>query len=348
MAYTARSTTWSANDTLTASALNGEFNVLINGLSDGTKDVNMSAATFASLTISGVSTFSGAVSMNGTIGLGNASGDQITFTGTVVSAILATDATYALGGTSNGWTALYLDNAATDGGSVYFDGSNASYLQSAADGASLKVGGFTSVLPNTTASVALGGSSNAFKSLLLDNGATDGGAVYFNTGTTAFIKSDASGATLATGGFTDLDHASVKAYYNTNDGDSYSTGPAIVDFEESVYDSHSAVTVGGSWHFTVPITGVYLVSSHVQFVSASYTVSDSVILSVYKNGTLYARLGIVEAGSSTSFNIGVGGSALVAASATDTIDVRVQNAKGSTALSSTATSSYIQIIKLSQ
>ena len=184
--------------------------------------------------------------------------------------------------------------------------------------------------------------------VLLNNAATDGGAVYFDGGTTAFLKCNAAGTTISTGGVTDLDHASVKAAYQTDDGDSYGTASTIVDFEASVYDSHSAVTIGAAWKFTAPITGIYLVSAYVEFQSAAYTASDSVSLTLFKNGAAYARLAFVEAGSTTTFNLSAGGSALVSLAATDYIDVRVTNGSGSTALTTTITSNRIEIIKLSQ
>lgn len=59
--------------------------------------------------------------------------------------------------------------------------------------------------PKTAATYNLGDSTQTWLALYLDNGATDGGAVYFNASSTAFLKSDASGADLDVGGFTGLD-----------------------------------------------------------------------------------------------------------------------------------------------
>ena len=48
-----------------------------------------------------------------------------------------TDSAQTLGTTSFGWRALYLDNTPTSGGTVYFDGSDQTYMESSADGLTL-------------------------------------------------------------------------------------------------------------------------------------------------------------------------------------------------------------------
>lgn len=63
--------------------------------------------------------------------------------------------------------------------------------------------------PSASATYALGSTSLAYTGIFLDNGATDGGAVYFNASATAFIKSDASAGDLDISGFTDVDFNSV-------------------------------------------------------------------------------------------------------------------------------------------
>lgn len=53
------------------------------------------------------------------------------------------DALYSLGDDTYGFNALYLENGASDGGTIYFDGASSSYLQSAANGTTLGLFGFT-------------------------------------------------------------------------------------------------------------------------------------------------------------------------------------------------------------
>lgn len=59
--------------------------------------------------------------------------------------------------------------------------------------------------PITTATYSFGSTSVTWKDLYLDNGATDGGAIFFNASASSFIKSDAAGTDLDISGFTNLD-----------------------------------------------------------------------------------------------------------------------------------------------
>lgn len=84
--------------TADASQVTQNFTDILNGVSDGTKDLTISA-----LTVGGTAT------LNGNVTLGNATGDDLTFTGSVASAVVPkTDATYALGSSSIGWSGIYL------------------------------------------------------------------------------------------------------------------------------------------------------------------------------------------------------------------------------------------------
>jgi len=117
------------------------------------------------------------------------------------------NALYALGSTTKNLLALYLDNGVTDGGAVFFNAGTTSFLKSIATGLTLDIGGFTLVEPNADATTALGSAGKSFKWLQLDNGGTDGGAVFFNTVTTSFLKSSTDGLTLDVGGFTTFEPA---------------------------------------------------------------------------------------------------------------------------------------------
>lgn len=116
-----------------ATEVNQNFTDIINGITDGTKDITVNL-----LQANGAATF------NGNVTLGNATGDAITFTGRVSSDIDPTNAaTNTLGDATQTWRALYLDNTATDGGAVYFDGGSTKFLKANAAGTDLQMGGFT-------------------------------------------------------------------------------------------------------------------------------------------------------------------------------------------------------------
>lgn len=97
MAYIAVTYSFSNGTTSDATQVNSNFTDIINGLSDGTKDLNMNAATFA-----------GNVTMNGNTVLGNAAGDTISPGGTFIASLIPNaNSTYDLGSTTLGWNALY-------------------------------------------------------------------------------------------------------------------------------------------------------------------------------------------------------------------------------------------------
>lgn len=113
--------------TADASAVMQNFNDLLLGYTDGTRDL-----VFNNLTA------------NGSVILGATSVDVVTVPGTIGSDLLPTDVTYDLGSTTKNFVELHLNNGATDGGAVYFDGTTTSFIKSSADGLTLSGGGFTS------------------------------------------------------------------------------------------------------------------------------------------------------------------------------------------------------------
>src|SRR3990167_6639009 len=76
------------------------FNDILNGVTDGTKDLSVSA-----LTVGGTAAFNGAVT------LGNATGDDITVTGSLASSIpVKTTSTYDVGSATLTLPHVYADN----------------------------------------------------------------------------------------------------------------------------------------------------------------------------------------------------------------------------------------------
>jgi hypothetical protein len=83
--------------TADAAEVNQNFTDIINGLTDGTKDLSISAITAA-----GTATFNGAVN------LGNASADDISVNGSIATHVVPkTTGTYNLGSTSLGYLGMY-------------------------------------------------------------------------------------------------------------------------------------------------------------------------------------------------------------------------------------------------
>jgi hypothetical protein len=129
-------------------------------------------------------------------------GSWMNFMGTFFSP--ADDSAAQLGYYGNHWQALWLNNLGVDGGAIHFKGSFAgsSYLKATNTGLTLDIGGnFTKFEPFTTSVLSLGDATHAFKDVNLDNLAVDGGAIYFDAGTSKFLKSTADGTVLNVGGF---------------------------------------------------------------------------------------------------------------------------------------------------
>jgi hypothetical protein len=93
--------TFSNSTTADATQVNTNFTDLISCSSDGTKDMSINALTCA-----------GTVTLNGNVTLGNASGDDVTITGSLASTIaIKTNATYNIGSATLGLASVYLGSA---------------------------------------------------------------------------------------------------------------------------------------------------------------------------------------------------------------------------------------------
>jgi hypothetical protein len=97
MAFTAVTYTFANSTTSDASQVNQNFTDIINGLSDGTKDISVNAGTFA-----------GNVSISGNSTLGGASSDDVTVTGSLASTInIKTTNSYNIGSSTLGLAGIY-------------------------------------------------------------------------------------------------------------------------------------------------------------------------------------------------------------------------------------------------
>jgi hypothetical protein len=126
-----------------------------------------------------------------------------------------------------------------------------------------------------------------------------------------------------------------------------STTPSIVNYSALIEDTHSAVTTGASWKFTVPIAGDYKVNAALDW--GVYTNITAASFNVFKNGSLFARLQNLASSTLASQQMG-GGCKLTGLVAGDTIDVRAaQTDSGSAtrAIDTASTHGFIEIERLS-
>lgn len=168
--------TYSFSNATTADAteVNTNFQDIIDGTSDGTKDFSIAALTCA-----------GTLTANGNINLGNATSDDLTITARIASDLdPKTAASNTLGDATQTWQALYLDNTATDGGAIYFDGGSTENIKATADGTELDINGF-SILDLNGAEIKTFGLYDEAKSADYTITDTDGiSVIYMTTGAT--------------------------------------------------------------------------------------------------------------------------------------------------------------------
>lgn len=139
MAFPSVTYTFSNSTTADATQVNQNFQDIISGLSDGTKDLSISA-----LTVAGNASFSGNVT------LGNATGDDVTVTGSLASTInIKTTNSYNIGSATLGLAGIYFGQSG---------GANTSRVV-----APVVASDLTHTLPSTTGTVLNEKSSAACK-----------------------------------------------------------------------------------------------------------------------------------------------------------------------------------------
>lgn len=117
----------------------------------------------------------------------------------------------------------------------------------------------------------------------------------------------------------------ISAQYSSNAGASVTNG-AVINFEDIVYDTHGAVTIGAAWKFTAPVAGYYDVSSMIETNAvAEPTANRFLSLVVYKNGSSNRFFGEWIAQASATLNKAVSGSTTVKLLAGEYMDVRAEH-----------------------
>lgn len=208
--------------------------------------------------------------------------------------------------------------------------------------------GFCTLAVPGASSIALGERTSA-QSLIATSiiGTAIGDAVVTTYSFRAPITGWTSGNTMSTA---ELAVRNARARYSTNAGQSISTATTtIVNFEDKSYDTHNAVTTGGSWKFTAPATGYYKVTSRLLFTNTSnWNAGEFAQFSLYKNGSVYSQLDYVDNYFTGTAMFGsVRGSDTVYLVAGDYIDIRIyQNTGSALTIDSAATFTYVSIEQL--
>lgn len=75
----------------------------------------------------------------------------------------------------------------------------------------------------------------------------------------------------------------------------------IVNFNNKVEDSHTAVTTGASWKFTAPIAGRYIVAGEVMTAPTAYSTGVHLVVSLLKNGNSLKTLSWINGAAMTVY-----------------------------------------------
>lgn len=140
----------------------------------------------------------------------------------------------------------------------------------------------------------------------------------------------------------------IAAGYNTAAGQSIAdVTVTILDFGTSEFDTHSAVTTGGSWKFTAPASGIYNVSACVTMAGVASDDGTNYSLYVYKNGLLDKYLAQTPKETNTTVELSIVGSVLVKLNGGEYIDVRIrQNSSVTRSLTTDADQNTISIHRI--
>jgi hypothetical protein len=173
MAYPAVTYTFTNGTTASATEVNQNFTDLINGLSDGTKDLSISALTVA-----------GTASLNGAVNIGNATSDDIAVNGYITTALIPkADDSYDLGTAALAWQDAYFE------GVVYTDTIQALN----GSGLSFKENGGTEVLAVSDAGAVTAGVAGTYtKPLKINTQTSDSAMCRINTGTSTGVNASSS------------------------------------------------------------------------------------------------------------------------------------------------------------
>lgn len=125
----------------------------------------------------------------------------------------------------------------------------------------------------------------------------------------------------------------IVARYTTNTGSVGSGSATRIDYATQVYDPWAAVTTGGSWVFTAPIGGYYLVKAAILFDgSTAYDLGEIMYIRLSKGGTTWATMGYknyIDSGGTTLY-VQLEGTTGIQLAKDDTCYVEVFQQTGST------------------
>lgn len=139
------------------------------------------------------------------------------------------------------------------------------------------------------------------------------------------------------------------AIYTTNSESIANNTATTINFEDVIYDGDGLVTTGaGTWVFTAPVDGRYLVTCNIQFGDASWAVGNFARIDTERNGSAVQRLDYYEVESAATTIVQLSGSNVVTASAGDTLSVKLlyNRTAGALAFNASGSNNQVSITRL--
>ncbi len=120
----------------------------------------------------------------------------------------------------------------------------------------------------------------------------------------------------------------------------------LINFEDKVYDPDSQVTIGASWHYTVPVSGLYVCGALITIASAAWAAGNAIRIQATVNGSAPYHIAR-QSGMAVTFAPTVAGIAVIEAAVDDQIAFEVfQNRGVDQNLSGDATYNYCYIYRV--
>lgn len=132
MAFISVDNNFTSSTLCDAGKVNGNFKNILNGLSDGTKDISINSLTASNC-------FAG-----GDVEIGADSSTTASFLGGIAEDVKAYSTSFTIGNTSYPVKSVYLDNTTTDGGAIVFNSNINDNIKATADGTVLNINNFES------------------------------------------------------------------------------------------------------------------------------------------------------------------------------------------------------------
>jgi hypothetical protein len=144
---------------------------------------------------------------------------------------------------------------------------------------------------------------------------------------------------------TGLNSETVSARVVNTAGTTIGSANTKIAFDSSASIVNNMTIDNANNRIYAPHSGIYWIDAGIQFASAAYTAGHQIQLKVFKNGVYYSTLASKTVDAAVTQKQGLNGSDQIRLTKGDYIEFYATNARGNTALSTTAGECYMNITK---